>query len=623
VDVELYGVDHAAPFLYTNLALHALGSLILLIVFASATGRVWPVAVAVALFALHPMRVESVAWASARKDVLSLFLLALTLAAWLAYTRSRSRVRYGLALGFYGASLCAKPSVVALPFLLLLLDWWPFRRFGLSTGPDREGSEAATLGRLALEKLPFLGLALLVTALSLATQGPAYNVWGEDADFLHRLSNAIVSCVLYLVHSFRPTELSIVHLFPEQTGHPAWSLLVVSASAAFLLSVTLVALRRARANAYGIVGWLWFLGSLVPALHLVPWGLRVMHDRYTYVAHLGLFLAVSFGVAEWAGSARSRRWTAGILAGVALSLAAGASYFEIGHWRDSFSLFDRALAVEPRNAIVLYSRGVARASEGQASEAMADFRAALDLHPRYAEAHANLGYLLLQAGDYDAAVAALQVSLEIQPRAVKPLLNLGNALRTQGDEAGALALFERAVAVAPDSPIAADAHYWLGATLEAAAPPTARQHYRRAIALDPRHHWSHLRLALLDEGRGQDALAFARYELVLELDADNALALQRLAWLVATNSQLDAGHDAVVLAQRSLAAMGKGRTGALYVLAAAQASVGRFADAARSIQSALAALPADAPPTLASELERCEKLYTSDSIYLPPAPPGT
>jgi tetratricopeptide (TPR) repeat protein len=391
-------------------------------------------------------------------------------------------------------SLClaAKGSQVSLPFLLLLLDYWPLARLRFGRG---EGGE--TFGALVIEKLPLFALSLAAIAYQYAAVANAYNPWNADLAFFDRVQNGIMTYVATLGRLIWPTGLSIVYPTPVQMGLPPAGAAQVGVALAALVGVTAFAAAAGQRRGYLIVGWLWFLGMLLPMIGLLPSGLRVMHDRYAYVPMIGLAVAISFGMADGLTRLRAPRPLVAGAAAAVLAVYAVLSWHQASVWRDSLTLFDHALAVTDRNAIVRFFRGNALAAQGEMDGALSEYESALAIHPEYPGVNNNLGRLHLGQGRASVAVDYFQRALDARPDWTEAMINLGNALWQSGERARAIEAFEAAVASAPES---ADAHYGLAASqLARGRRAAAVASYREALRLDPRHEGARRALARLRE----------------------------------------------------------------------------------------------------------------------------
>jgi Tfp pilus assembly protein PilF len=487
---ELHGVERAGPWLVTHVLLHALAAAALLATLALQTGRLGPAILVAGFFALHPLQVEAVAWVSARKEVLAGLFAMLTLGAYGSYVGRPTRSRYGLVLVAYAACLLSKGTLLGLPLVLLALDVWPLRRTRAAGSDATRG--ASTPRALLIEKLPLLAMAAVALAVQLGFASRAANVWGADPPLLERIPIAIMALGGSLGRVFWPLDLTVSYPTPMQMGLEPWSAVSVAAVAGWLGVVGIGALALARRAPAVAVGVCWFFVLLAPLSGLLPTGLRSMHDRYSYVPIVGIALALVYGF-PFGGAARR---AGAVVAAVALIACAGLSRQQVQVWSDSESLFRHALNVAEHNAVVRYSRGIARAKAGRTFEAIADLEAALAVHPTHADAHASLGHLLTEQGDLPNALPHLERAVALRPGGSLGLTNLARALEARGDRARALVHFEAAVVAAPDS---ADAHYWLGAALAGRARlEAARDHLSRALELEPEHVWARDALARLE-----------------------------------------------------------------------------------------------------------------------------
>ena len=384
IDCQLFGAN-AGRHLLVNTLIHAANTLLIFYFLFRTTHARWPSALVAALFALHPLHVESVAWASERKDTLSTFFGLLSLIAYVRYAEARSISRYAWVAVTLGLGLLAKPMLVTWPFVMLLLDYWPLRRLAdpmtkqLPRGASHR--EAATgIGSLALEKLPLFVLVAVSTIITLLAQshGGAVRTFAA-APVGFRLSNGVVSYAKYLLLMFWPNNLAVYYPLPP-TGIPSWQ---VVGAALLLIGITALCLFQRRNRPYLIVGWLWFLGTLVPVIGFVQVGGQTMADRYFYIPSIGLFIALVFGLADLAKSWRiAPSLSAGIAAGVLLILAT-LTNAQVQRWRDSLTLFEHTLAVTPPNLHIEYNLGLAMGGSGRYDEAAAHFEKALQIDPNF------------------------------------------------------------------------------------------------------------------------------------------------------------------------------------------------------------------------------------------------
>jgi hypothetical protein len=444
-DVTLFGL-HPGAHHGMNLAIHALAATLLLVGLVRMTGSLWPSFLAGALFALHPLRVESVAWVSERKDVLSALLWMLTLLAYLRHVRRPGPGRFLVVLAVFALGLMAKPTVVTLPLALLLLDWWPLGRFQRPLGeiPGR-----STTRRLVVEKVPLLVLSTVSCVLTyLAQRRGGALVFSEHVPPAARVGNAIVSYVDYLGMMAWPRHL--VPFYP----HPGTTLsrAAIALSLILLIAATVVFWTSRRRHPWLIVGWLWYLGTLVPMLGLVQVGLQGMADRYTYLPGIGLAIALSGEAFSRVAPGTRRR---GVLnAGALLTLAACSvlTWRQANLWRDTGTLLERTIAVDPRNYFAFNMLGANYLTQGETGKALPLFAKSLDLRPEYLAARYNLALALASSGRKDEALAQFTAVIRFNPKDAESLYNRGKLLLESGDAAAALRDFDAALAVAPDEP---------------------------------------------------------------------------------------------------------------------------------------------------------------------------
>ncbi|HEX8914885.1 MAG TPA: tetratricopeptide repeat protein, partial [Humisphaera sp.] len=478
LDVSLFGLEPGGHHL-TSVALHAATAALVYLALRRMTGDRWPSLVVAALFAVHPLRVQSVAWVAERKDVLCAFFAALTLLAYERYARRPTPGRYGLVMLPYALGLLSKQMIVTLPFVLLLLDYWPLRRTGAAAGDGRPAVDWRRAGRLVLEKVPLLALAAAASVAIYLAQatGPALRTL--DAYPLGgRLANAALACAAYLRQTVWPGGLAVFYPYPR-SFEPA----AVAAAVAALAAVTVAAVVLARRRPYLLVGWLWFLGMLVPVIGLVQVGRQSMADRYTYLPHVGLFVAVVWLVrSAVARSPRAARAAVAAAATVVTALAIW-SVVETGYWRSSTALFARALEVTADNEIAHHQIAGELARAGDPLGAEEHYREAVRINPNYALAWRNLGLTYVNRRRAPEAVAALRRAIELEPDSADAHRLLGEALYRTGDRPAAEAAVDRAIALDPAS---ATAHVTKGNMLLARGDAAAAaESYRTALRLKP------------------------------------------------------------------------------------------------------------------------------------------
>jgi tetratricopeptide (TPR) repeat protein len=462
LDWQLYGPAAGGHHL-TNLVLHAATAVLLFLVLRSMTGRLWPSALAAVLFAVHPLRVESVAWVTERKDVLSGLFFVLTLAAYVGYARHRfSMLRYLGIMIFFAMGLMAKPMLVTLPLVLLLLDYWPLRRGAERADLHAAPSPPPPVGRfpwrLVIEKLPLL-LLVAVSSVATLTQGKALAA-NERLSFAWRICNALISYVIYVGQSLYPAGLAV--LYPR--ADPDLPLPLARACGAFVLlaGVTAVTLLWRRRRPYLLVGWLWYLIMLVPVIGVVQIGIQALADRFTYLPQIGLCMAAAWGAADVARAWPRRRWACSIVSALVLAVLMGSAWRQTSFWRDSETLWEHTLACTPENAAAHCMLGNTLSTRGRTEEAVVHLRQAVELNPAFAKAHYDLGLVLAQRGRDDEAMAQYQAAVETDPTLAIAQCNFGNALSRRGRFDEAMVHYQTALDVNPNL---VEAQYNLGAAL--------------------------------------------------------------------------------------------------------------------------------------------------------------
>ncbi|HEX8943119.1 MAG TPA: tetratricopeptide repeat protein, partial [Gemmatimonadaceae bacterium] len=479
LDVQLFGMNAGAHHA-VNLVLHVLNTLLLFGVLQRMTGATWRSALVAALFAIHPLHVESVAWVSERKDVLSTFFWMLTLLAYGAYVRKSGARRFALVLLLFALGLLAKPMVVTLPFVLLLLDVWPLRRIALWADGQRmiSAADRSTAMRLVREKLPLFGLAAASSIATVIVQrrgGAVGNLAAYPVPV--RLENALVSYVAYIGKMVWPARLSA--FYPYRESLSAWA-----AGAAFLLIVaTIGVVRGARRHLYLLVGWLWYLGTLTPVIGIIQVGLQSMADRYTYIPLVGLFIIVAWGAVDLAERWPRQRAVVPAVAALVLAACAITARTQVATWRHSLSLWQHAVDVTTDNAYGQYNLGVVLVQAGRLDEGIARFREALRIDPNYSDVHIDLGNALNARGAADDALAEFATVVRLRPDYAEAHNAYGNLLRSRGRNADAIAQYREALRLDPSL---ASAHNELGNALTTDGRfADAMAEYAEAVRLAP------------------------------------------------------------------------------------------------------------------------------------------
>jgi tetratricopeptide (TPR) repeat protein len=575
LDCQLYGLNAGGHHL-TNVILHTISVLLLFLVLKQMTGAVWQSAFVAVLFAVHPLHVESVAWIAERKDVLSAAFFMLTLAAYARYARAPSAPRYLLVALFFAFGLMSKPMLVTLPFVLLLLDYWPLGRIG-----DQKLEVGSQLRRLITEKIPLFALSALSCTATLLTQRQSSNAI-DQLPFLWKLNNSFVSYVTYIWQMLWPARLAVFYPHPNDR----LPVLEVTAAIAFLVGISLVVIYLRRTKPYFVTGWFWYLGMLVPVIGLVQVGEQAHADRYTYLPQIGLYIIIAWTVGDLLleSTPRVRGALVGIAAALVIVSLGVRSFGQASYWKNSETLWNHTLTVTAENDVAHNNLGFLFLRKGELDKAISEFQAALNIRSRNIETHYSLGAALIQnnLGNtlarkqlWDEAIDHLQEAVRLRPDYADAYFNLGSVLFQQGRIDQAIAQWHKALAIRPTD---AEAH--------------------RSVAS-----------ALRKQGNVKEAIA--EYGQALNVVPEDSVALNNLAWILATSSDASMrdGARAVTLAVQAVQASGGRDPNFLRTLAAARAEAGQFAEAVATAETAKALASMQSKPELTSRLEEEITLY--------------
>jgi tetratricopeptide (TPR) repeat protein len=552
MDCQIYRMRPAGHHL-TNLLFHVANTLLLLFLLSRLTGALWRSTLVAALFALHPLHVESVAWVAERKDVLSTFFFLLTLASYGRYVAGRrvgakaedrkpkternpkserrvaavardakaedkvgggrtpavaSRPKvalwYGLALFLFACGLMSKPMLVTTPFVLLLLDFWPLGRL-----------KGSTRFPLLIEKLPFFLLAVASCIVTYLVQEKGGAVLGvSHFPIANRLGNALMSYGRYLEKMVWPQGLAPLYL-----KHGAWAWWQAGLAAALLLAVSIIALWQVGCRPYLPFGWFWYLGTLVPVIGLVQVGMQSMADRYTYIPLIGIFIIVAWGGGEVAARWRVPRSVLLAVTSVVLAGCMILTHQQLAYWKDGETLLRRMIWATESNYMAHYNLGNVYSRTGRLPEAVREYEAALAAQPNYAEAHNNLGTVLLRQGRFDEAIAHHTAAVRLRPELLY-YFNLANAFADAGKFSEAVANYQAALKLDPAS---SQAHHNLGLVLQSQGQSaSAMAEFRAALQLQPDYESAAFNLAnrLADAGQLEEAIAY--YRAAERLDPNHA-----------------------------------------------------------------------------------------------------
>ena len=487
LDYQMYGLNPKGHHL-TNLILHILNTLALFALLNRLTGRLWRSALVAAIFALHPLHVESAAWVSERKDVLSTFFFMGTILAYVFYVQKPTPGHYAVVIVLFALGLMAKPMLVTLPCVLLLLDYWPLQRLTLNrwrfSNPSIKGQHHliprnSSNPRPFTEKIPLFVLSAVFCVVTIyAQRAERALISVQDYPVMVRISNALLAYINYLWKTFWPSDLAVIYPLPEHVPifHSILALL-------FLMGISLLFFRLSRRGPFLLVGWLWFIGTLVPVIGLIQVGLQAMADRYTYIPSVGVYLLVVWGVAEMTRKWRYRTIFAGLSTFVVLGLLAFATRTQLTFWENSLTLFTHTLRVTNRNYIAHTNLGDALDKYGRYNEAMYHYGEALRIKPNDAFPYYKLATDLEVVGRIEDALRYYRKSLQIDPNNSRVHSNFGVALIRQGNVAEAKRHFAEALRLDPDL---GDAHYNLGLALASEGKiEEAIRHYDEALRRNP------------------------------------------------------------------------------------------------------------------------------------------
>jgi Flp pilus assembly protein TadD len=584
-DCELFGVNAAGSH-FVNALFHAANTVLLFVLWLQMVRRdsepknsslrrpdaFWPAAFVAALFALHPLHVESVAWAAERKDVLSAFFGLLALLCYARYAANDKGYRspaYWLALVFFACGLMSKPMLVTLPFILLLLDYWPLQR-----------SKVPMLRRLLIEKIPFFLLTAASCVVTYRAQKTGAVRSLVDVPLPYRLDNAVVTVVAYLGKLFWPTHLAVIYPMPHYIPP-----VIFFAALTVLIVITVVAWLVRKKAPFLLFGWLWFLGTLVPVIGLVKVGDAAMADRYMYIPSIGIFVAIAFGAQKF--SRGLPKFIPPAAAAFVLVPLACVTERQLEYWRDDETLFKHAMEVTTDNVDAIINYGVALEYVGKPMEAMAQYQHAERIAPDSYMACADLGNLDVYMGKPQDALEQYQRAVQINPKSRTLRDGLGSVLDTLGHFDEATNEFYQAMSLDPES---ASPHLYLGIALAAhndfAAATNEFSEAMRLAPTDPSPlvEWAK---ALLQQGRDADALN--ELHQALQLDPDNFQTLAFIAHVLAADEHpgVRDGSSALAFAQKASAQTGGAQPLVEDVLAMAQAETGQFADAQNTVSNAI------------------------------------
>jgi Flp pilus assembly protein TadD len=589
-DCQFYGLQAGGHHL-TNVLLHTASVILLFLALRAMTGALWRSAFVAALFAIHPLHVESVAWVSERKDTLSGFFFMLTLWAYVRYAKAPPKIsRYLIVVLCFVCGLMSKSMLITLPFVLLLLDFWPLKRikdlrFTIYDSNTEAKTGGAGLGRLSnnarllIEKLPLVAISAGACVVVMMTQGGAVKSL-EEFPFSQRLANAVVSVADYVGQMFWPAGLAVFYPYPEH-GLPGWE---VGGAALVLVGISAAAWWWRKTRPFLLTGWLWYVGMLVPVMGLVQAGAQAQADRYTYLPQIGLYVALTWLVTGALAGWRYQRLVLSCAGSAVIAALGVVAFIQTTYWRDSETLWKRTLACTQNNVVAHNNLGTLELREGHTEDAVMEFQKAVESRPQYGQAHANLATALLKKRRVDEAIDEYQKAVELQPGDANFWGGLGEAFLQRGR------LDEAIVAL------------------------------MRSLAIQPNNYDVHSNLGFALFHRGQLEEATAQFLNALELKPDSVTVQKNLAgiaWTMAASPDASVrnGARAVELAEK-VDRLSGGRDPILVsVLAAAYAEAGRFPEAISTAQRAQQLAAAQSNSQVAAAVQQQLAYYQSGRAY--------
>ncbi len=595
IDCQFFGTSPAGHH-FTNVALHAVATVLLFLVLCWMTQALWRSALVATVFGIHPLHVESVAWIAERKDVLSAVFFMLTLMAYVAYARKQSVGRYVTMSIFYVCGLMSKSMLVTLPFLLLLLDYWPLNRL-----------ERSTIGKLILEKVPLFIFSAAACVETLISQHTSINIIAT-ASLGARIANAFLAMTIYIRQTVWPASLAVFYAYPE--GNISWLKVLVAVGLLTGISAAAFALRKKAP--YFLIGWLWYVGMLVPVLGIVQVGAQAHADRYTYLPQIGLVL-----IAVWMVADISRRWAYRQITLIFLALAVigpmtWAARRQTSHWYDSQTLWEHTVSIAPDNETARVHLSDAYLQNERIDDALAQAREAVGANANSAEGHGVLGAALAKKGLLDDAIKHLQRAAELDADLPRVYYNLGNVFLGRGDLDNAIVNYEKELRVG-NLP---EAHNNLALALLRKRQVTAAiDHLNSALDLKPDYSDARNNLATALSQTGNMHEAIAQWQKTLEFQPDNLQAECNLAWIYSTfpESSVRDGGKAIELAQRAIQLSGGNNARIWRLGAAAYAEAGQFPEAIKAAQTGLALAEAEGDSALSRTFEANIKRFEQQS----------
>ena len=614
LDCHLYGLNVGMHH-RVSLIIHILNSILLFLVFKKMTGAIWRSAFVATMFALHTMNVESVAWLAERKNVLSAFFGLLTMLTYIHYSKRPSVFRYLPILFVYTLGLMSKPILATLPFVLLLMDYWPLCRINLTQTVNNNLKTSklnntefkkSSAFHLALEKIPLLILsAVSVFLSSLAVHRLGTVISTALVPMNLRIKNALVSYISYIIKMIWPHNLAVYYPYPQTI--PLWQ---VTSAGVLLICLSFLVLWATRSKPYLAVGWLWYIGTLIPVIGLVQAGLwPAIADRFTYIPFIGLFLIIAWGVPDLAARWRYGEIKLASLAAALFAILSTTTYLQVGYWRNSISLFEHTLDVTTNNYIAHHKLGEALKLQNNTVAAAKHYSEALQIKPDFFATHLNLGIILRDEGKLNEAIEYFSKALRLKPDRAEPHFELGITLEKQGDFDGAIKHYLEALRIKPNYAIA---HNNLAIILiRQKKDKEAVFHLHEAIRIDSDYAEAYFNLGIIFADQRNIEKAILHYKKALCLNPNMTQALFNLSWILTSceDERYRNGEEAVKLAEKLCKIVQYKQPLALDALAAAYAETRRFNEAVLTALKAHNLALKQGPKALALYLKQRLNLY--------------
>jgi tetratricopeptide (TPR) repeat protein len=610
LDCEIYGLNPVGHHI-TSLLIHTTSSVLLFLLLLKMTGSTWASAFVAAMFAVHPLHVESVAWVAERKDVLSGLFWILTMFAYVRYAERPNPGRYALVLVAFVMGIMSKPMVVTLPFVLLLLDYWPLERVG------RQGTknvfQKASVRKLIVEKIPLFVLSAVSSVITLTSQrsgGSFATLWTVSAGY--RIANMFASYIRYIGKTIWPSRLAVYYPHPREEISFA-----TTAICAFLfVMMSIILIHIGRRKKYALVGWLWYVGTLVPVIGLVQVGTQAMADRYMYLPIIGLLIIAAWGIKDLIAGRPRRKIAAAVSATLVLLAAVILTRTQVRYWQNSISLFAHTLKVTENNPLAENNYGSALYEAGRLDEAVTYLSSALRRVPMLAEARINLGLVFLKQGKLDEAISCFNEVIQHGQASAKVYYNLAIALSGQHKYEDAIKNLAKVLELEPDYP---DAHNKMGTLLATTGRiDEAIMQFNEAIRTDKDKAKLYVNLGRAYQQTGKYDSAIHSWSKAAELRPSDVDILNNLAWLLATVSDttLQDADRAIELAEHACKITEYKQPSLLDTLAAAYAAGGRFEEAVKTAHRAIDTAKAQGQEELAGRIEKRKELYQAGRRYI-------